>query len=57
MGDFRQGYLLLGEGRGLVMQITSPMLISKFQPDWFKIPLVGEAETAVSLGIKFLIGV
>ena len=38
-----------------VMQITSGMLIRKFQPDWFKIPFLGETETAVRLGIMFLV--
>lgn len=38
------------------MQITSLGLISKFQTDWLKIPLLGEAETTVSLGIKSWLG-
>lgn len=29
------------------MQITSLMLTGKFHTDWFKIPLLGEAETAI----------
>lgn len=35
------------------MQITSLILIRKFQTDWLKILLLGEAETAVVLGIRF----
>lgn len=38
------------------MQITSLVLISKFQTDWFKIPLLGEATTAVNLGSKSWLG-
>ena len=30
-----------------MMQMTSLVLIKKFQTEWFKIPLLGEAETAV----------
>lgn len=33
------------------MQVTSGV-IRKFQTVWFKIPLLGEAETAISLGLK-----
>ena len=35
------------------MQITSLVLIRKFQTDWFKISLLGEAETAGRVCIKF----
>lgn len=34
------------------MQITSLVLNRKFQTDWFKIPFLGEAETACGLVIK-----
>ena len=50
---FMQDYLPLEEGKGSIMQITSPVLIRKFQIDWFKIPLLGEAEIAVRLGTTF----
>lgn len=45
---FRLGHLF-SEGRAgsLIMQITSLVLNRKFQTDWFKIPFLGEAETAV----------
>lgn len=38
------------------MQITSLVLIKTFQTDCFKILLLGEAETAISLVIKFWFG-
>ena len=52
---FRQGHLSLKArySRGLIGQIISLVLIGKFQTDWFKIPLLGKAETAVRLGTKF----
>ena len=40
-------------GLGSVMQITSLVLIRKFQTDWLKILLLGEAATPVRLGIMF----
>lgn len=46
---FRQSYLSLLEGEGSITYFTSPVLIRKFQIDWFKIPLLGEAESAVRL--------
>ena len=46
---FRQSYLSLSEGEGSITYFTSPVLIRKFQIDWFKIPLLGEAESAVRL--------
>lgn len=46
MGYFRQSHLLLGEAE--ILSGTS----TEFQTDWFKIPLLGEAETAIGLGIK-----
>lgn len=54
VGYFRQGYFpLVGGGVGWgLMQITSLMWIRKFQTDWFKIPLLGEAETPIKLGVK-----
>ena len=41
-----------GWDRILIKQITSLVLTRKFQFDWFKILLLGEAETAIRLGIK-----
>lgn len=58
-GELLQKKGLLLEQRALqdfVMQITSLVLTRKFQTDWFKIPLPGEAETAISLIIKFWFG-
>lgn len=44
-------------GRGLIRQITSQVLIRKFQSDWFEIIFLGKAETAlVRLAIKFWFG-
>ena len=40
----------------LIRQITSLVRIRKFQADWFKIPLLGEAEIAVRFVIKFWFG-
>lgn len=48
---FRLGYLPLGGRAEGLMQVTSGV-IRKFQTVWFKIPLLGEAETAISLGLK-----
>ena len=46
---FRQSYLSLSEGEGSITYFTSSVLNRKFQIDWFKIPLLGEAESAVRL--------
>lgn len=35
----------VGDGRGLIRQMTSHMSIRKFQTDWFQVLLLGEAET------------
>lgn len=43
---------LRGNGKKSVIQMTSLMLIGKFQIDWLKILHLEEAEIAVSLGIK-----
>lgn len=37
------------------MHITSIVLIRKFQTSWFKIPLLGEAETPISLSTLCLV--
>lgn len=42
--------------QGFIMQITSLVLIKKFQTDQFKIPLLEKAETAIRLVTKFLVG-
>ena len=50
---FRQGHLFLGERRGSHQadyHLTS--VTRKFQTDSFKIPFLGETETAVKLGIN-----
>ena len=50
MDYFRQGYFLLGEGGGSgvgLRQVTLLVLTRKFQTDWFKVPLLREAETAI----------
>ena len=52
VGYFGECYLAFGEGRGSYEQMTSPVLTRKFQTDWLKIPLLGEAETVIRLGIK-----
>ena len=46
----------LGKAGGLIWQVTLLVLVKKFQVDWFKIPLPGEAETAIRLGFKFGFG-
>ena len=50
---FRQGQLLLKVFLGSIRKMTSLVLITKFPTHWFKILLVGEAEIAISLDIKF----
>ena len=42
----------MGEGQGYIMQITSLVLLRKFQTGRLRIPLLGEAETIIRLGIK-----
>lgn len=37
------------------MQITSVVMFKKFQTDYFKVSLLREAETSLSLGIKSLV--
>lgn len=46
--DFKQGHLLSREGRGLY-QADYLRSIDREIPDWVKIPLLGEAETAIRL--------
>lgn len=49
----KQGHLPLGvRAGGLILQIASLLLMGRFQTDWFRIPLQGEAGTAVRLDIK-----
>ena len=43
-------------GMGFTMQTTSLELIRKYQTDWFKTPLQGEAKTSIKLVIKFWFG-
>lgn len=38
--------------RGSIRQMTSLLLSSSFQTDWFKVPFLGELETIIKLGIK-----
>ena len=52
MDSFRQDPLPLGEGKPLIQDITSLVLIRKFQVGWFKILLVGKAEIAVRFATK-----
>lgn len=51
---FRQSHPPLGEEGvgGVIRQIISLGLTRKFQTNCFKIPLLGEALTAIKLGIK-----
>lgn len=51
--DFRQGHLLREDGS---YQADYPTNIDQEIPDWIKIPLLGEAEPAVRLVIKFWFG-
>ena len=37
----------LEKNGGSIKQMTSLVLIRKFQTDWFKIPLLGEAKTSI----------
>lgn len=49
---FQANHFPLGKGQGSVIQITSLVLIKKFQTDGFEVLFLGEAETALRLGIK-----
>lgn len=51
-GDcFRQGHFPLGGRTGNPMWMTL-LVTGKFQTVWFKIPLLGEVEVTVGLGIN-----
>lgn len=52
--DYIRG-TLLGKAGYLIRLITRLMLIRKFLTDWFKILLLGKAETAIKL-VKFWFG-
>ena len=53
---FLQGHLRLSKSRGLIRQIVSLVWIRKFQIDWLKTSLLGDAETAIWLVINFCFG-
>lgn len=52
VGYFRQGYLPLEKGRGSYLIDYFWSVVRKFQTDWLKILLLGEAKTAIRLSIK-----
>lgn len=45
-----------GNGRAFTMQTASLVLIRKYQTDWFKTLLQGEAKTSIKLVVKFWFG-
>lgn len=49
MDYFRRSHLPFREAKPVKRQVTSLVLIRKFQIEGFKIALLGEAETAVRL--------
>lgn len=51
---FRQGQLPLREGWGFNLADDPTSVVRKFQIDWFRIPVLGEAETAIRLLVKLL---